>query len=180
MKKFLIVLIILFICGVLIADIYLVKIEESILIGKGEFYKQYAFEKLVFKDIFWNMLYERIKYLSILVLLCFTPVKRKLSGMLISIFSFVWGFFVMSCIMELGVVGLVVGLASVIPHGLFYGGTIWIIVRDSPDRGHLRRNKVIKNFVSYILAILLFITACVIESLMGTHFIPWIIRLSLV
>lgn len=180
MKKFLIVLIIIFICGILSADVCLNQIRDSkVLIGL-EFYKEYANAQLAFKDVFWNILYERMKLFGTLILLCFTPIKEKMGSILAPIFSFVWGFFLMSCIIELGIAGLIVGLASVIPHGFLYGGVIWMVLGRRRTRSYHIKNRIAINVAIYIFIVLLFITGCVIESLVGTHFVPWIIRLSLI
>ena len=180
MKKFLIVSIIIFICGILSADVCLNQIRDSkVLIGL-EFYKEYANAQLAFKDVFWNILYERMKLFGALLLLCFTPIKEKMGSILAPIFSFVWGFFLMSCIIELGIAGLIVGLASVIPHGFLYGGVIWMVLGRRRTRSYHTRDRIALNILSYIFVLLLFITGCVMESLVGTHFIPWIIRLSLI
>ena len=180
MKKFFFVLIIIFICGVLSADICLKQIQESDIFISSEVYEQYATSKIMFKDVFWNVFYERVKLFIGIVLLCFTPLKERLGIILAPIFSFIWGFFLMSCIVELGVAGLVVGLASVLPHGILYGGCVWQVLGGRRRRIYHVKNQVIMNLGRYIFVLLLFITACVIESLVGTHFIPWVIRLSLV
>lgn len=180
MKKFLIVLIIIFICGVLSADICLEQIKDSEVLVGLDFYKEYANAKLAFKDVFWNILYERIKLFMVLILLCFTPIKEKIGVVFAPVFSFIWGFFLMNCIIELGVAGLVVGLASVLPHGFLYGGVIWMLLGKRYARSYHTKNRIAWNIASYIFMILLFITGCVLESLIGTHFIPWVIRLSLI
>lgn len=180
MKKFFFVLIIIFICGVLSADICLKQIQESDIFIGLEVYEQYATSKIVFKDVFWNVFYERVKLFTGIVLLCFTPLKERLGIILAPIFSFIWGFFLMSCIVELGVAGLVVGLASVLPHGILYGGSIWFLLGGIRKQRYHVKNQTATNLGRYIFVLLLFVTACVIESLVGTHFIPWVIRLSLV
>ena len=60
MKKFLIVLIIIFICGILSADVCLKQMKESDVLLGIDFYEQYATSKLEFKNVFWNILYQRI------------------------------------------------------------------------------------------------------------------------
>lgn len=180
MKKFLIILIIIFICGVLSADICLEEIKESEVLVGLDFYRQYANTKLVFKDVFWTLLYERGKLFVGIILLCFTPIKERLGTILAPIFSFIWGFFMMSCIIELGVAGLVVGLASVFPHGIMYIGVIGLFIGYRRRYPYQYKNAFARSVGIYLFALLLFITACVIESLIGTHFIPWVIRLSLI
>ena len=180
MKKFLIILIIIFICGVLSADLCFAQIKDSNIILGKEFYVQYAKAKHVFKDILWNVVYERVKLLGLVFLFCVTPLKDKLSGVLLIIFSFAWGFFLMTCVIELGAVGIVVGLASVIPHGILYAIAIGLLLGKGKSRRYHIRNQIAVEVGSYIFMILLFITACILESLVGVHFIPWVIRLSLV
>lgn len=180
MKKFLIILIVIFICGVLSAEVCLKEIQESEVLVGLDFYKQYANTKLMFKDVFWTLLYERVKLFVGIILLCFTPIKERLGIILAPIFSFIWGFFLMSCIVELGVAGLVVGLASVLPHGILYGGVIGLLIGYRRRYTYQYKNSLAKGLGIYLFALLLFLTACVIESLIGTHFIPWVIRLSLI
>lgn len=180
MKKFFIVLIILFICGVLSADVCLKQIEDSAVLVGRDVYEQYATAKLAFKNVFWNILYERIKLFVVLLLLCFTPIKEKMGVIFAPIFSFIWGFFLMSSIIELGFAGLVVGLASVIPHGILYGGSMWLMIRKNQTRTYLVREKMMLNIASYIGIILFFLTGCILESLVGAYFIPWVIRLSMI
>lgn len=180
MKKFLIILIIIFICGILSADICLKEIKESeVLIGL-ELYEQYANTKQVFKAVFWNILYDRLKLFIGIGVLCFTPLKERIGLIMAPLFSFIWGFYLMSCIIELSVAGLVVGLASVLPHGVFYGTVIWMLTSRRELRRYYVKNNVVKNLGAYLFTILLFVTGCIIESLVATHFIPWVIRLSLI
>ena len=180
MKKFLIILIILFICGILSADVCVKQMKDSGVLLGVDFYSQFSNAKLVFKDVFWNIFYERIKLLGILVLLCFTPLKEKIGIIIMPLFSFAWGFFLMSCIVELGVAGLVVGLASVIPHGVFYGAVIATILFRQQAKKYHPQNRVATNIVLYLLLLLMFLTGCVLESLMSVHFVPWVIRLSFI
>ena len=180
MKKFLIVLIIIFICGILSADICLEQIRDSEVLIGVDFYEQYANTKQAFKDVFWNILYERIKLFVIIGLLCFTPIKEKIGSVLAPAFSFIWGFFFMSCIVELGIAGLVVGLTAVLPHGFLYGGAIGMMLSKRRTRSYHTKDRVMLNIGTYIFILLLFITGCVLESLVGIHFIPWVIRLSFV
>lgn len=180
MKKFLVVLIILFICGVLSADLCLKQIEDSDVMIGLDCYKQYANAKFTFGDVFWDILYERIKFFSVLLLLCFTPLKKKLGVIFLIIFSFIWGFFLMNCIIELGVAGLVVGLACVLPHGILYGVVVGLVLNKSRTKTYHTRNRIAIQVLLYIVLTILFITGCILESLVGTHFIPWVIRLSLI
>lgn len=180
MKKFLFILFILFVCGVLSADICLNQMQGREVLIDLTVFKQYATAKMTFTDMFWSLLYERLKLFIGVVLLCFTPFKERLCLVLILMFSFIWGFFMMSCIRILGVAGLVVGFTSVVPHWGIYGMIIWKISSRNKNRSYDRRTYTVMNTGKYMFLILLFITACIIESLVAMHFIPWIIRLSMI
>jgi len=180
MKKFLLMLVVIFLCGIICADLCIENLVYSNALLDIEIYEGYANANLVFKDVFWNVCYERAKLVIILILLCFTPVKEKIAVALVCIYSFAWGFYFMSCMAELGMAGVVVGVGSVLPHGLFYAGIIVLLLIKKNRYSYHQRDGVALNTVTYIAIVMMFVTGCVIESLMGTHFIPWVIRLGLI
>lgn len=180
MKKFLLMLLILFLCGIISADLCIEKLVNSYALLDIEMYEGYANANLTFQDVFWNILYERAKLVCILILLCFTPIKERISVILICVFSFAWGFFCMSSIAELGMAGIVVGIGSVLPHGLLYGGIVVLLLIKKNSHTYYYNNKSALGAVTYIAIVFMFIAGCILESLMGTHFIPWVIRLGLI
>lgn len=171
---------ILFLCGIVSADVCIDIIKDSSVLMDLEIYKGYANADLIYQDVFWNVLYERLKLFGFLFLLCFTPIREFLGTLFLSIFSFVWGFFIMSCILELGLAGVVVGITSVLPHGLLYGALIVMFLSQKNVHTYHQKGRLAFNILTYVVMILLLITGCVIESLVSTHFIPWVIRLSLI
>lgn len=180
MRKLLLILGILFACGAITADICIQGLQsENILINTEEF-QNYAYSKVAFKEVIWNMLYERGKLIICLFVLYLTPLRDKMPFIFIGIFSFCLGFFTMNCIELLGFVGVCVALASVFPHGIFYVGIFLIMYRNQSVRGYRTKEKTPQLLATYVFMLLLFITGCVMECVMGVHFIPWIIRLSLV
>lgn len=180
MKKFFLMLMILFICGIISADVCIELIKDSNVLMDLEIYKGYANARLIYQDVFWNILYERLKLVFFVFLLCFTPLRKHLGILIVSIFSFIWGFFIMSCISELGLAGVVVGIGSVLPHGLLYGALIIMLLGVKNVHSYHYKGEMVLNVVNVIIMILLLITGCVLESLVSTHFIPWVIRLSLI
>lgn len=180
MKKFVVILIIVLICGIISADICLKQLKESMVFVGKDFYVQYANANYSFKDIFWNIFYERIKLIGVIILFCFTPIRKKIGFLLAPLFCFAWGFFLMNCITTLGFAGVVVGLASVLPHGILYIAIIGIVSQLQNRKNYHFKNYIAKHMIIYLCTILLFLTACVLESLVGAHFIPWVIRLSLI
>lgn len=180
MKKFIVILCIFFICGVISADICIENLMYSNVLLELDIYREYANAGLAFRDVFWNILYERAKLVLFLLLLCFTPMREYITVLFLSVFSFLWGFFFMSCVAELGLVGVVIAITGVIPHGILYMGIWFLILHRNAKYTYHQRDRVVFGSVTYVAVILLFLTGCIIESLMGTHFIPWVIRLGLV
>lgn len=182
MKKSFLILAILFICGIISADICNEVLKEGNRLLDIGMYKTYANAELVYRDIFWNILYERIKLFAFLLLLCFTPIRRYIGAVIICLFSFIWGFYIMTCIVELGLAGVVVGIACVIPHGILYGIMLTMLLGRNEIRTYSYQSKPTlgRNIVDIFGVLLLFITGCVLESIVSTHFIPWLIRLSMI
>ena len=180
MKKILLMLLIFFVCGIISADLCIEKLKLSNVILDLETYRAYAYANLKFRDVFWNICYERVKLILVLLLLGYIPVKQRVSIVLICIFSFVWGFFFLGCVLELGLAGVVVGICSVFPHGLIYLFLLIMTLQERKSYSFHRRERVLMGLTSYLSLILMFLTGCVIESVIGTHFIPWVIRLGLI
>lgn len=180
MKKFFLMLVILFLCGMISADVCIDIIKDSSVLMDLEIYKNYAGSELIYRNVLWNILYERLKLFGFLLLLCFTPFRRFLNILIVSIFSFIWGFFMMSSIAELGLAGVVVGIAAVLPHGILYGALVMMLLSQKSIHSYHRGERIAVNIMTVVIMILLFLTGCVMESFVGTHFIPWVIRLSLI
>lgn len=179
-KKFLWILCILFICGIISADICINELAYSKALLDIKIYQDYANAKLVFKDVFCSVLYERIKQMVLLIILCFTPIKERVAYLLVSVLAFLWGFFFMSCVSGLGFVGVVISIVAVLPHGILYGGVLLLLIQKNRQHAYYYRNRMMESSITYIAMIILFITACIIEGVMGTHFIPWVIRIGMV
>ena len=172
-------LILFFICGFVSADLCMEELQESNVWLCLNIYEAYANAELVFKEIFWNLFYERLKLFFILTLWMFTPLKDKLVVILFSIFAFIWGFFFMSSIAELGIAGLVIALTAVLPPGMVYAIVLALILQKR-QKWYYQYDKMMMNVGMYIFLFVLFLTGCAVESLVAVHFVPWVIRLSLI
>ena len=180
MKKIIIMLLLLLICGMISGDIITGDLkEESALLGM-DIYKEYAYSKPEFEPVFWQILFERFKILILIVVLALTPLRKHLPLVLSGIFVFAIGFFVMSNLISLGAVGLLVSLSVFLPQLIFYGGIIILLYRELNVRRFRQGEKIAFRAMFLVLSILLFLTGCVVECLIGVHLIPWMIRLSLV
>lgn len=179
MKKLLIIQILVLLCGLVTADLCIRHLQDADILMSQTMFQAYAFEKLTFQRLIWNIVYERGKLIFCVLLLSFTPLRNKLFVIALTICSFCVGFFTMSCICALGFVGVVVALASILPHGIVYAILFLLFLYGNKERYHFRPN-VVKMIPKYLFMILLFFTACVLECVIGVHFVPWMIRLSLV
>lgn len=180
MKKFLLVLAILFISGIITADICFGGLRSENIWMNLDVFKAYAYSNVTFKDVIWNMIYERGKMAIGFIILGLTPLRNRMPVIFVSLFSFCFGFFGMSCVLEVGFVGVIIAISSVIPHGLFYVGMLLFLYRNNSIYGYGSAKNLSQIIATYLFVILLFVTGCIIECVMGVHFIPWIIRLSMV
>lgn len=180
MKKFLIVLSIVFVCGIITADIFTGRLLNTEIILSMDMLKKYAYSELFFNDVIWNLMYERLKQYICILLCGITPLKNYISIILVGILLFCFGFFTMSCILAIGFVGVLIGIASIIPHGFLYYVSYHLMSQQSRVYSYQQTGKIPQKIITYILAIMFFITGCVIECVIGVHFIPWLIRVSLI
>lgn len=181
MKKSFYILIILFICGIISADVCIgMLVKERNTLFDLDVYISFANAKFAFKDVFWNIVYERAKLFAMVLILCFTPIRERMVAFFLALFCFIWGFYMMNLISVLGGAGIVVGIAVVLPHGILYGILFFLMVWGREGHRYRRNEKVMMNIGTYIFLLLLFVTGCVVETLMGTHFVPWLIRLSII
>ena len=180
MKKLILALSIVFVCGIIAADICTNQILNADIVLSMDILKEYAYSKIVFNDVIWNLLYERLKQFVCILLCRITPLKNYIFIVLIGILLFCFGFFTMSCVLAIGFVGILIGLASVFPHGLLYLGSFLLLNQNNRVYSYQQLSKIPQRIITYILAIMFFITGCVLECVVGVHFIPWIIRLSLI
>lgn len=174
------ILVIVCICGIVVADVCVHNLQDSKALLDMEIFKNYAYADIAFKNVIWNMLYERGKLLLGLFVLCLTPIKNKIPVICTGIFVFCFGFFLMSSILALGFVGIFVALGCVFPHGVLYTIIFVILYRKHVGRSYHQGKSLTGEVVTYLFLILLFVTSCVMECVIGIHFVPWVIRLSLI
>ena len=173
-------LLLLFLCGMISGDIIAGDLKEDSVILGLEVYKEYAYSKPKFELVFWQIFFERCKCLGFVAILAITPLREKLPVVLTGIYVFAMGFFTMSSLISLGAVGLLVALFVFLPQIVFYGGMLLVLYRGHTSRRFRQGEKVAFYAIRILLILLLFAAGCVVECLVGVHFIPWMIRLSLV
>ena len=180
MKRLVIVLLIVFLCGMICANVVTKGLAQEGVLLDEEFYKEYAVDKLVFETIFWQILIQRCKGLIRIIVLSLTPLKKWMPPILCIGATFVMGFFLMCNTMAMAGVGFLSAIATFIPMVGCYGGMGILLYR---GQEHNIRNKVQKvgvKTLSIMVATLLFVLGCVLESLVSVHLIPWMIRLSMI
>lgn len=181
MKKVFIVLSLIFICGIISGDIISSNLKkESLIIGTDVFYN-YANSKFEFKDLFWSILFQRVEELIFLIILSLTALRKRMGFIFLCIYSYISGFFYMASIISYGFWGLVIAFLVSLTIFVFYGGILVLLFqkRNNSYSFHYKK-KVAKDLATYLLIFLFLLTGCILESILGVHVIPWIIRLSLV
>ena len=180
MKRIVLVLLLLLIGGMISAYILTEELNNESVMITAESYMVYAYAGITFKELFWSLLYERGKLLLLLAIISITPLRNKGLPVLIGVFIFGFGFFFMSCILELGIAGVVVGLATIFPQMVLYGIAIFIMYQKRQLRTYRQQERITLQFASWFGILLLFVSGCILECMMGVKFIPWVIRLSLI
>lgn len=180
MKKVVLTLAIVFVCGIIAADICTNRLLKAEVVLSMDVLKKYAYSEIVFNDVIWNLFYERLKQFGCILLCRITPLRRYLSVLLLGILLFCLGFFMMSCVLAVGFVGIVIGIAGIFPHGLLYFGSYYVLNRQRKVYGYRQGGSIPQKAVTYLLAMMFFVTGCVMECVVGVNFIPWIIRLSMI
>ncbi len=180
MRKILIMLLLLFLCGMISGDLIAESLKEDGVLLGIEVYKDYAYSKPVFEESFWQIFFERCKCLICVVILVLTPLKKIIPLILTGTAVFMLGFFTMSNLISLGVVGLLIAITTFLPQLLFYGGMVLCLYRGQGVRNFRQGERKAFRTLSVVLAMMLFAAGCVVECLVGVHLIPWMIRLSLI
>lgn len=180
MKKIVLILLLFLIGGMVSAYIITEELSNQAIILTAENYMAYAYAGIAFKELFWSLLYERGKMFLFLAMLSMTPFRTKILPILVGFFVFGFGFFFMTCILELGIAGVVVGVATIFPQMILYGIAIFIMYQKKQLRAYRQQERMTLQFASWFGILLLFVTGCILECMIGVKFIPWIIRLSLV
>lgn len=180
MKKIIIVMLLLFLCGMIAGDWIVGNLKQDEVILGLDVYKEYAYSKPVFEDVFWQIFLERCKCLLFVLILLMTPLKKIMPLILVGGATFMMGFFTMSNLVSLGGVGFLIAIATFLPQVVFYGGMMAVLSRGKETYTYHKGRKMASHTLSIILSAILFLAGCIVECLMGVHFIPWIIRLSLI
>lgn len=178
MKKSIFLWLLLLICGMISADVLAMISDFENIVINAEEYRAYAYAKVEFKEMFWKLLYERGKMLGILALISLLPTREKLLPLLACFFTYGYGIFFMSCLMEIGIAGILISLSALIPHGILYGIAIVLMFRRRELRTYQMNQKFGYEAGTVAIILLLFVTGTVIECFIGTEFMPWVIRLS--
>lgn len=180
MRKKIFLLLLLLICGMVSADVLAIMSDfENIVVGTEE-YRAYAYAEVTFEEIFWKLFYERGKLLVTLALISVLPIREKILSVLVCIFTYGYGFFFMSCLMEIGIAGILIGLSAIFPHGILYGIAIVLLFHRRELRSYQRTKRVGYEMGGMVIVIALFVAGCVVECFIGTTFMPWVIRLSMI
>lgn len=180
MKKSIFLLLLLLICGMVSADVLTIVSDFEDIVISTEEYKAYAYSEVAFKEMFWKLLYARGKILVMLALISILPIREKILPLFGCLFTYGYGFFFMSCLMKMGVAGIPISLSAIFPHGILYGLAIILLFKRRELRSYQMNKRIGYQAGGTAMILLLFVAGCVIECFIGTEFLPWVIRLSMI
>lgn len=176
MKKFVWIGLLFLLAGILVAEL----IGNEFLTTYGflnEYHlKSFANAALEELDVLWNTIWERGKVMLLLVLLCATPFRRSFPKVGIALAGFVAGAFGAACVAQLGVWGILLTLAALLPHGILYGIDIVLLYGLHPAYNFEGKRKNARFFLQILLIIMIFFAACLMETLLGTRLLQIVLR----
>lgn len=127
----------------------------------------FAEAELEFSVLFGSVLWERAKFFFLLVILMYAPFKKIVPLIFRCLFVFVMGIYMGACMIGLGVFGLVVAIATWIPHGFFYLGAILLIFHKENWYRYSGKNVRLRNWMIRVGIILLILVGCMCEVKLG-------------
>lgn len=175
MKKLIWIGLLFFLSGIFVTVI----IGDELLTNYGflnEYHlKSFAHTSFPCVDLAWNTIWERGKCMLILSLVCATPIRSVIPKMLSALCGFVIGVFATVCVVQLGGWGLVFLVAALFPHGMLYVIVVALIYALRPTYQYDGKRKNSKLFLQIILIIILFLSACLIETMLGTKLLQMVL-----
>lgn len=168
MKKRIWIWLLFFLAGVLLAELLGKEFFTTYGFLSEYHLKNYASAKLELPDLFWNVLWERGKLFLLIALICATPARKLLPPVGKGIACFVLGLFAAADIILLGGWGILLFVCALLPHGIFYLGSILLIYGMKPSYACDGKRKNARFFLQILLIWTLFAAGCLLETTAGT------------
>lgn len=178
MRKEYLVYIVLFLGGIWVAQ----------LIGK-DYFVTYGYlntnhldgfirEETDYVDLFWHILWTRGKQFLAIWILQLTFLKRVLPVLIKLLLTFLTGFLLMVCCMTVGATGLLLVLAAIFPHGICYLLALWGILGWQQTRVLDRKRRAKTIVLEVGICMLLIISGGILETIVGTRILKYILKVS--
>lgn len=139
--------------------------------------RNFAEAEMDYVDLFWNLLWTRGKQFLGLWILQMTPCRRILPVLLKRLVVLIMGFFLMVCCMIVGSMGILILLVVLFPQGICYGIGIVGMLGGNRDFA-LREGKHGAMLGKIGISILFMITGCILETILGTRLLRYILKAS--
>lgn len=129
---------------------------------------------IITEKFMWYVAKERLMLLAIICVLSYMKWKKTLVGTCLGITGFLSGIFTVSSILQFGAKGILFAIASVIPHGLFYGMSYAMIFTYwfTYPTGKWNRMKL-------IFVITMFLMGIILETYVNPPLMKWIMKFLL-
>lgn len=179
MRKYVIFFVIDFLVGILLAQI--IGEKQLICIEYFQRYRLELFSKQNLNNsfLFWKVIWDRTKIFSWLVLFSMTRYREYLLPIACGFCVFALGFFHGAYVLCFGISGILLVFSATFPQLFIYLFDVYLIERRM-DYVSLRTSYYRKAKLGHIaITVLVFLAGCVTETLVGTRFFQWVIRLVL-
>lgn len=176
MKKTFILFLILFLAGVLSAQLF----GSEFLATYGflnEYHLQsFAVARIEKVDLLWNVLWERGKLFLLLTVLLFTPTRRAVPAITGGLLSATAGLYGAACVMLFGIRGVGLFFCSLFPQWIFYFLAGFFLFRlQRPVLNNTGKEKASYIF-SVFLILILIVVGCIVEVTFGMGLLQWCLR----
>ncbi len=134
--------------------------------------RQYLNTDIIAEKFVWYVTKERLLLLTIICLLSYIKWKKMLVGLSLCIMGFLGGVFTVSVILQFGAKGIIFAIASMIPHGLFYGMAYFMLLTYWFQYPKMKWNR-----TKLIFVIVMFLMGIILETYVNPLLVKWSIKL---
>lgn len=139
-------------------------------------WKRFAEQDINYAEVFWKLLWERAKLFLIIGLLASTRWREKLLILLLYVGSFVVGYWMATIVINMGIKGILIVLASLLPHGPVYVLGIIICLKEMENTYYRYDIHLLRQIGQGLVICGIFIVGCMAETIIGTRLLLYVAR----
>lgn len=185
MKKQILFIAICFLSGVVSAQLFGTKFLTTYGFLNSYHIRAFVMGKTEYMQMFWNILWVRIKEYLFLALLGFTPVRKILPQFIKSVLAYTFGLFLWACVMNMGLYGILVCVCCIFPQGILYFTAIVLLIKlevqpryvgAGYEKSSWLRTSVTTHFFTILTIVILVIMGALLEALAGNVLLHMVLQ----